>query len=74
MPPIRSKSSGFSTFVIRKGAFKTSDGQAVHLIMDQQEEPYLLIQPKVGKPIYYSSFATDEAAIKVEFEKRMMAP
>ncbi|MES2629782.1 MAG: DUF3784 domain-containing protein [Bacteroidota bacterium] len=55
LPDISRKTNGFALGKIRKGRFSTSDGEAVKLILNTNQHPYILLIKKDGEKIYYSS-------------------
>jgi hypothetical protein len=55
LPPITMKDGGFALEAIRKGYFRTSDGERVRLILNSVEKPYILITLTSGDKIYYAS-------------------
>lgn len=55
LPSTGAKTNGFALGTVRKGFFRTSDGEAVKLLLNSSGGPYVLIVKKDGKKIYYSA-------------------
>lgn len=55
LPGIRLKTNGFAVGVIRKGYFKTDDGEVVKLLVDSNKGPFLLIVKTNGERIFCAS-------------------
>lgn len=53
-PEINLKTNGYALENIKKGYFKTKDGEKVKLILNSLEMPCLLIELHSGQKIYYS--------------------
>lgn len=60
LPPIAMKSNGFALGAIRKGYFRTRDGETVKLILNSNQMPCIQITLTTGEKIYYT--AADVAA------------
>lgn len=65
-PKINRRTNGFSLGTIKKGYFKTDQGETVKLILNGDNKPYILLTKLDGKKIYYS--AKEESNEKL-FEK-----
>jgi len=57
LPDIKIKTNGFALQNIKKGYFKTKNGEKVRLILNSLDTPCLLIELKSGEKIYYSDTA-----------------
>lgn len=55
LPQITSKLDGFDLKNIRKGYFKTKNGEKVKLLINTKSAPYILITIKDSSKIYYNS-------------------
>lgn len=55
LPKITLKTNGFALGDIRKGYFKTENGEIVKLILNSAQKPYILFTKSDGKKIYYSA-------------------
>lgn len=55
LPNITLKMNGFALGNIKKGYFKTGNGEMVKLILNSDNKPYLLFTKTDGKKIYYSA-------------------
>ena len=66
IPAISLKTNGFATSKIRKGWFKTRDGEKVKLFLTDAKPPYLFIQLKDGAKIFYGDDKTDVQALAGE--------
>ena len=55
LPAIRMKTNGFALGAVRKGWFRTREGEVVKLLVNTAAGPYVLIVKKDGKKIYYSA-------------------
>lgn len=54
LPPIKSKVHGFALGHIKKGYFRTAEGQKVKLIINSTNDPILCITTRDGNLIYYA--------------------
>jgi len=54
-PKIKYRSNGFALGAIRKGYFKTADGETVLLILNSKQKPLIFIKTKSESKIYYSA-------------------
>jgi len=63
IPAIRFKVNGFALGKIKKGYFKTKDGERIKLILNARNNPYILISKKDKKKIYYSTKEADNKAV-----------
>ena len=55
LPKITFKTNGFALGEIRKGFFKTENGEIVKLILNSEQKPYILITKSDGNKIFYSA-------------------
>lgn len=55
LPNITYKTNGFALGSIKKGYFKTENGEMVKLILNSDNKPYILFVKSDGKKIYYSA-------------------
>lgn len=55
VPALVMKTNGFAVGSIRKGYFKTSDGEIVKLIVQSDYDPVIKITKKDGTKVYYSA-------------------
>jgi hypothetical protein len=55
LPEITSKRSGFALETIKKGYFKTINGEEVKLLINSKSNPFILITTKDNQKIDYSS-------------------
>ncbi len=55
LPKINVKTNGFAIGDVRKGYFKTKNGEIVKLILNSEQVPYILFTQTDGKKIYYSA-------------------
>lgn len=53
IPPIRYRMNGFSSGEVRRGYYKTGDGEKVRLLVNSSDRPALLIVPHSGYKTYY---------------------
>lgn len=78
LPKIRFKSNGFALGKIKKGYFKTEDGERVKLILNSENKPYLLFVKDDGNKIYYAAKSESNAKlfeiIKETFPKLIGLP
>lgn len=72
IPPIVMKSNGFAVGAIRKGYFKTRDGEVVRLILNSSQVPCILITLTTGEKIYYA--AADVAGADIYDQIRVAFP
>jgi hypothetical protein len=55
MPSLSMRTNGFSTGTVKKGFFKTTEGEIVKLVLNGTQRPIILIQKQSGEKVYYSS-------------------
>lgn len=67
-PKIKYRSNGFALGSIKKGYFKTSDGETILLILNSDNKPLILIQLKSKAKIYYSAKEKSNEAIFKELK------
>lgn len=73
LPVIKSRTNGFALGAVRKGYFKTSQGEKVKLILNSTQKPYLLLIKKNAQKIYYSSKNKANQEIYNELNKSLGA-
>lgn len=66
LPAIRMKTNGFALGSASKGKFTTKAGEAVTLILNRKQSPYLFLQKTDGTKIYY---AADSAKTKQVYDQ-----
>ena len=71
LPKITIRTNGFSLGIIRKGYFKTKDGEIVKLILNSDTKPYILITKKNGKKIYFSSKEKSNKSLYNEIREKL---
>lgn len=69
LPEIALKTNGFALGEIRKGYFKTKDGEVVKLILNSAQKPYLLFTKLDGEKIYYSAKGKKNITILNDIKK-----
>jgi len=69
LPEISFKINGFALETIKKGSFKTKDGEKVKLLINSISTPLILITTKDSKKIYYSSKETSNEEIYNQLKK-----
>ena len=62
-PEVRLKTNGFALGEIKKGYFKTSTGEIVKLLLNVQQNPYILLIKTNGEKIYFASGKEPNEAI-----------
>ena len=72
LPNITSKTNGFSLGSIRKGYFKTKEGEKVKLILNADNKAYLLFTKTNGEKIYFS--AKENTSIELYNELKKFFP
>ncbi|GAA5219374.1 hypothetical protein GCM10025777_00040 [Membranihabitans marinus] len=55
LPIIKQKTNGFALGNLRKGFFKTEDGEIIKLILNSDQKPFILFTMVNGEKIYYSA-------------------
>lgn len=55
LPKITIKTGGFALGTVKKGYFKTENGEKIKLILNDANKPYILVIKKNGGKIYYSA-------------------
>jgi hypothetical protein len=73
LPEIKWKSNGFALEKIRKGYFKTKDGEKIKLILNSQKPTYLLIIKTNGSKIYYSAKEKSSESVRGEIQQAFPA-
>jgi len=59
IPEISSRVHGFSMGALRKGIYKTREGERVRLVLNSMEEPVLIIRLESGEHLFFSSSEED---------------
>ncbi|MBU2906802.1 DUF3784 domain-containing protein [Arenibacter algicola] len=72
LPTITSKTNGFALGSIRKGYFKTKEGEKVKLILNADNKAYLLFTKTNGEKIYFS--AKENTSIELYNELKKFFP
>jgi|TARA_R110001606_G_scaffold277694_1_gene425798 apolipoprotein N-acyltransferase len=72
LPKITSKTNGFALGSIRKGYFKTKEGEKVKLIVNSESKAYLLFTKKNGDKIYFSP--KEKSSVEIFNEVRNILP
>lgn len=63
------KTNGFALGSVRKGYFKTENGEIVKLILNAENKPYILLKKLDGKKIYFSAREASHKNLVGELEK-----
>jgi hypothetical protein len=71
LPNITLKTNGFALGEIRKGYFKTENGEIVKLILNSTQKPYILFTKSDGKKIFYSAKEKPNEEILNEIKKTL---
>lgn len=71
LPKITLKTNGFALGDIRKGYFKTENGEIVKLILNSAQKPYILFTKSNGKKIYYSAKEKSNEELLDELKKTL---
>ena len=69
LPEITSKTNGFALGTIKKGYFKTKNGETVKLIINSDNKPIMLFTKTDGNKIYYSAAGKSNEEIVDEINK-----
>ena len=72
LPEISYKANGFGLGNIRKGYFKTKDGETVKLILNDNNPPYILLTKSDGERVFFS--ARDQSNEEVFAEMKNIVP
>ena len=72
LPNISLKTNGFAISDIKKGFFKTENGEVIKLILNANNKPFILFIKSDGKKIYYS--AKKESSKKILIEIKQLLP
>lgn len=70
LPKITQRRNGFAVGEINKGYFKTDQGETIKLVLNSDVKPFLYIQKKSGKKIYYADKAGNTAALYNEIKNK----
>ncbi|WP_299431177.1 DUF3784 domain-containing protein [uncultured Maribacter sp.] len=71
LPKITLKTNGFALGEIRKGFFKTANGEIVKLILNSEQKSYILLTKSDGKKIYYSARGKSNEKVLNEIKKTL---
>lgn len=71
LPKIALRTNGFALGDIRKGYFKTENGEIVKLILNSAQKPYILFTKSDGKKIYYSAKERPNEEILKELKRTL---
>src|SRR5690606_39180946 len=71
LPKITSKTNGFALGMVRKGYFKSENGEIIKLILNSDSKPYILFTKLNGQKIYYSAKRKSNQKIVDEMKKRL---
>ena len=71
LPNITLKTNGFALGELRKGFFKTENGEVVTLILNSAQKPYILFTKSDEKKIYYSAKEKSNKEIFKEIKKTL---
>ncbi|HET8809031.1 MAG TPA: DUF3784 domain-containing protein [Flavobacteriaceae bacterium] len=71
LPEISIKASGFALGTVKKGYFKTENGEKIKLILNAANKPYLLVTKTNGQKIYYSAKDDSNEAILNELKQAL---
>jgi hypothetical protein len=71
LPEITLKTNGFALGKIKKGYFKTSNGEIVKLIINSDNKPFILVTKTNGEKIYYSAKGKSNTEIVDEIKKTL---
>ncbi len=71
LPEIILKTNGFALGTIKKGCFKTKNGEIVKLILNSDNKPIILFTKTDGKKIYYSAKDKSNEEVVDEFKKTL---
>jgi hypothetical protein len=71
LPNIILKTDGFAVGSIKKGYFKTNEGEIIKLILNTDAKPYILLTMENGKKIYFSSKEKSNKQIYNELKKTL---
>ena len=72
LPKISLKTNGFALGSVKKGFFKTEEGEKIKLIINAEQSSVLLITKKNGQKIYYS--AKNESNFNIVSELKNKLP
>lgn len=72
LPDIESKSNGFAIGTVRKGYFRTSQGEKIKLIINAANKPIVRITKKDGNKIYYASKSLSNKEIYDTFTEKLL--
>ncbi len=69
LPNIIIKTNGFALGSIKKGYFKTDEGEIIKVILNTDAKPYILLTMESGKKIYFSSKEKSNKQLYKELKK-----
>ncbi|MCC5930476.1 MAG: DUF3784 domain-containing protein [Cyclobacteriaceae bacterium] len=70
-PAMKSRLNGFATGNMRKGIFKSAEGERVRLLINDPEKPVIKIVPVRGRTIYYNSRKYDSAGLFKKLQENL---
>jgi hypothetical protein len=73
LPLISLRTNGFSLGKIKKGFFKTVNGEKVKFLLNTESKPFLRIEKKTGEKLYFSSGKIPNQTINIEIQEKMPA-
>ncbi len=71
LPKITLKTNGFALGDVKKGYFKTENGEVIKLILNSAQKPYILFTKSNGKKVYYSAKKKSNREILNEIKKTL---
>ncbi|MFA7274198.1 MAG: DUF3784 domain-containing protein [Crocinitomicaceae bacterium] len=71
LPKITLKTNGFALGTIKKGYFKTNEGEIVKLILNADQSPLLLFTKTNGQKIYFTAKEKSSFEVMDELEKKL---
>lgn len=69
LPKITMRVNGFAAGNIRKGYFKTSEGEIIKLMLHKESKPFILITKNSGQKIYFSASGNTGKQVIKEIEQ-----
>lgn len=71
LPQISFKTNGFAVGKIRKGFFKTTQGEVIKMIINQDKGSYILFTRTNGKKLYFSSKEKPNGSVLNEIKQTL---
>lgn len=71
LPKITLRTNGFAAGTVSKGYFRTQAGENIKLLINADNQPYLLITKKSGGKIYFSAKSNSNEKIYHELKKAL---